>query len=292
MRLGAIEAGGTKFICGIGNENGEILERVTIPTSTPNETFQKVVDFFQEKQMDALGIGSFGPVDLNRESSTYGWITSTPKKYWNNVDIVGEMKSYFNVPIGFDTDVNAAALGELEWGSAKGLDSCIYMTVGTGIGVGAITEGRVVHGLLHPEMGHILVQRHAEDPFKGSCPFHGDCLEGMAAGPAIEERWGEKGVSLAGKSQVWELEAFYLAQALVNYILVLSPKRLILGGGVMKQEQIFPILKENVIRLLNGYIQHENILEKIDEYIVPPGLGDHAGLCGGLALAKKVRSCF
>ncbi|WP_221567074.1 ROK family protein [Alkalihalobacillus sp. TS-13] len=287
MKYGSIEAGGTKFVCGIGNENGEILEEITIPTTTPEETLSQVVEFFKGKEIEALGIGSFGPVDLNPESPTYGFITTTPKRHWNNADLVGEMKKHFDVPIGFDTDVNAAALGEMEWGAARGLDSCLYMTVGTGIGVGAISEGRIVHGMLHPEMGHIRVRRHEDDAYEGSCPFHGDCLEGLAAGPAIETRWGQKGVELADRPDVWELEAFYIAQALVNYILVLSPKRLILGGGVMKQKHLFPLVRKHVMKLLNGYIQHANILEKIDEYIVPPGLGDHAGLCGGIALAKN-----
>lgn len=288
MILGAIEAGGTKFVCGIGNENGEIIEKISYPTTTPEETLQLVTDYFKDKQIEALGVGSFGPIDLNQESSTYGFITSTPKKHWKNVNLLGELKKHIDVPMAFDTDVNAAALGELEWGAAKGLDSCIYMTVGTGIGVGAVTEGKLIHGMLHPEMGHILVKRHEDDTYKGNCPFHGDCLEGLASGPAIENRWGQKGVVLSANPQVWELEAYYLAQALVNYILVLSPKKLILGGGVMQQKQLFPIIIENVVNLLNGYIQHENLLVCIDEYIVPPELGDNAGLCGALALAKRI----
>jgi fructokinase len=287
MILGAIEAGGTKFVCGIGNENGDIIEKISFPTTTPEETLQLVTDFFKEKQIEALGVGSFGPIDLNQESSTYGFITSTPKKHWKNVDLLGELKKHIDVPIGFDTDVNAAALGEIEWGAAKGLDSCIYMTVGTGIGVGTVAEGKLVHGMLHPEMGHILVRRHEDDTYKGNCPFHGDCLEGMASGPAIENRWGQKGVVLSANQNVWELEAYYLAQALVNYILVLSPKKMILGGGVMQQKQLFPIIIENVVNMLNGYIQHENLLTNIEDYIVPPELGDNAGLCGALALAKR-----
>ncbi|KZE64166.1 fructokinase [Fictibacillus phosphorivorans] len=286
MRLGAIEAGGTKFVCGIGTEQGEVIERISIPTTTPEETLEQVIGFFKTREVDALGVGSFGPVDLDHASPTYGYITSTPKRHWNSFNLVGELKKRFSVPIGFDTDVNAAALGESVWGAAKGLDSCLYMTVGTGIGVGAVSEGKLVHGMLHPEMGHILVRRHEEDPFRGSCPFHGDCLEGMAAGPAIEARWGTKGVELAGDSKVWELEAYYLAQALVNYILILSPKKIIIGGGVMKQEQLFPLVREQTVKLLNGYIQHDNLLKTIDQYIVPPGLGDNAGLCGALALAK------
>lgn len=287
MKLGAIEAGGTKFVCGIGYEDGEVIERISIPTTTPEETMRHVVDYFKEKNVDALGVGSFGPIDLDVSSATYGYITSTPKEHWNQYDLVGELKKHFQVPIGFDTDVNAAALGESLWGAAKGLDSCLYMTVGTGIGVGAVSEGKLVHGMLHPEMGHILVRRHVEDHFAGSCPFHGDCLEGMASGPAIEARWGKKGVELASDLEVWELEAYYLAQALMNYILVLSPKRIVIGGGVMKQEHLFPLVRNVVVQLLKGYIQHENVLNRIDKYIVPPGLGDNAGLCGALALARQ-----
>ncbi|MQR94728.1 ROK family protein [Fictibacillus phosphorivorans] len=287
MILGAIEAGGTKFVCGIGNEDGEVLERISIPTTTPEETMRLVVDYFKEKKVDALGVGSFGPVDLDVSSPTYGYITSTPKKHWNQYDLVGKLKNHFHVPIGFDTDVNAAALGESLWGAAKSLDSCLYMTVGTGIGVGAVSEGKLVHGMLHPEMGHILVRRHGDDHFAGRCPFHGDCLEGMASGPAIEARWGKKGIELASDSSVWELEAYYLAQALVNYILVLSPKRIVIGGGVMKQEHVYPLVRKWVIQLLNGYIQHKNVEGHIDTYIVPPVLGDNAGLCGALALARQ-----
>lgn len=290
MILGAIEAGGTKFVCGIGNEDGEVLERISIQTTTPEETMRHVVDYFMEKKVDALGVGSFGPVDLDVSSPTYGYITSTPKKHWDQYDLVGELKNHFHVPIGFDTDVNAAALGESLWGAAQGLDSCLYMTVGTGIGVGAVSEGKLVHGMLHPEMGHILVRRHDEDHFTGSCPFHGDCLEGMASGPAIEARWGKKGVELASNLEVWGLEAYYLAQALVNYILVLSPKRIVIGGGVMKQEHLFPLVRNVVVQLLNGYIQHENVLNQIEKYIVPPELGDNAGLCGALALARQAHT--
>ncbi|MBZ5749038.1 ROK family protein [Metabacillus rhizolycopersici] len=287
MLLGAIEAGGTKFVCGIGGENGEIYERVSFPTTKPEETMKQVVSFFNQKKIEAIGIGSFGPIDLTKTSDTYGYITSTPKPYWENFNLVGEVKKHFSVPIGFDTDVNGAALGESKWGAAKGLDSCLYITVGTGIGVGAVVEGKLLHGLLHPEMGHILIRKHPEDYFGGSCPYHLDCLEGTAAGPAIEKRWGNKGVELSNDKRVWELESYYLAQAIVNYILILSPKKVILGGGVMKQEQLFPLIRKEVIKLLNGYIQSKDILEGINSYIVPPGLGDNAGLAGALALAHN-----
>jgi fructokinase len=288
MVIGAIEAGGTKFVCGLGNEDGVISERISIPTTTPEETMAEVVSFFKDKRIEALGVGSFGPVDLEQSSATYGFITSTPKPHWAQFDLVGELKKYFDVPVGFDTDVNAAALGESLWGAAAGLDSCLYMTVGTGIGVGALVEGKLIHGLTHPEMGHIMVRRHGDDTYAGRCPYHGDCLEGLAAGPAIEERWGKKGIELKESPEVWEMEAHYLAQAIANYILILSPKKVIVGGGVMKQDQLFPLVRGKVKEILGGYVQSGQILEDIDEYIVPPGLGDNAGLAGALGLVKSL----
>ncbi|BBW97736.1 ROK family protein [Geobacillus icigianus] len=287
MILGAVEAGGTKFVCALGDEQGNIRERAVFPTTTPDETMGRVIDFFRPHNVEAIGIGSFGPVDLRPDSPTYGHITSTPKQAWANFDVVGTLKQAFPVPIGFDTDVNAAALGEQRWGAAQGLDSCLYMTVGTGIGVGAVVEGRLLHGLLHPEMGHMFVRRHPDDAFAGICPYHGDCLEGMASGPAIERRWGKKGAELADRKEVWELEAFYLAQAIANYVLILSPKKVIVGGGVMKQLSILPLVRQRVQELLNGYVQHEAVLENIGEYIVSPGLGDNAGVAGALALAAE-----
>jgi len=287
MKLGAIEAGGTKFVCGIGNGQGEIYDRVSFATTTPEETMGQVIRYFKEKDVDAIGIGSFGPVDPNKASDTYGYITTTPKPYWNQYPILGELRKHIDVPTGFDTDVNAAALGEAEWGAAKGLDSCVYVTVGTGIGAGALVEGKLVHGLLHPEMGHILIKRHPEDTFAGKCPYHNDCLEGMAAGPAIEQRWGKKGYELEHSDQVWEFEAYYLAQAVTSLIYILSPKKVILGGGVMKQKQLFPLIRGQVAQMLNGYVQKPELAAGIDDYIVPPGLGDNAGLSGALVLAKR-----
>lgn len=288
MLFGAIEAGGTKFVCGTGSEYGEILEKVTIPTTTPGETMERVIGYFKGKHLDAIGIGSFGPVDLRKSSSTYGYITSTPKPHWSQFNLLGEIQKEFPVPIGFDTDVNASTLGEMEWGVAKDVDSCMYMTVGTGIGVGAVVNGELLHGLTHPEMGHIFIRRHEEDLFEGSCPYHKDCLEGMASGPAIEKRWGKKGLELAGVTKVWELESYYLAQAVANYILILSPKKIILGGGVMKQQHLISMVSDRVAELLNGYLQHESIISgQIKDYIVSPGLGENSGLCGALALAKK-----
>lgn len=288
MILGAIEAGGTKFVCGIGNEHGEIMDRISFPTTTPEETLGQVIRYYADKQVEAIGIGSFGPIDLNKESAAYGSVTTTPKPYWSQYPILSELRKHIHVPMGFDTDVNAAALGEAEWGAAKGLDSCVYVTIGTGIGAGAVVEGKLLHGLLHPEMGHILVKRHPEDTFAGSCPYHSDCLEGMAAGPAIEKRWGRKGIELVENQQVWEFEAYYLAQAVTNFIYILSPKKIILGGGVMKQKQLFPLIHRHVISILKGYVQKEELTpEKIGQYIVPPALGDNAGLSGSLVLARQ-----
>ena len=286
MYLGGIETGGTKIVCGIGTETGEIIERTSFPTTKPEETVEKMVAFFKDKDVKSIGIGSFGPVDVNKNSDTYGYVKNTPKPHWSNYDVLGAITNHFSIPIEFETDVNAAALGEMEWGAAQGLDSCIYITVGTGIGVGVVSEGNMVHGMAHPEAGHIIVKRHPGDDFEGSCPFHKDCLEGMAAGPAIEKRWGKKGIDLVDHPEVWELEAEYLAQAITNFILVLAPKKIILGGGVMKQQQLFPLIREKVIRNLNGYVESKE-LSDMDNYIVPPGLGDNAGLAGTLALAKK-----
>jgi fructokinase len=288
MLIGGIEAGGTKFVCGIGNENGEIIEQLTIPTTTSEETMPQVISFFQDKGIEAIGIGSFGPIDVDKESATYGYITQTPKLAWKDYNIVGEVKKHFEVPVGFHTDVTAAALAENMWGAGRGLDSCLYMTVGTGIGVGAIFGGNPLQGLTHPEMGHVFVKRHPADEFAGACPYHGDCLEGMAAGPAIEKRWNVKGQHLSERAEVWELEAYYLAQALMNFILVLSPKKIVVGGGVAKQEHLLSLVRKNVLALLNGYVPVVALNEgAIDDYIVLPGLGDKAGLTGAIALGAE-----
>lgn len=287
MKIGAIEAGGTKFVCGIADENGKIFERVSFPTETPEKTMKNVIEFFKDKGIEAIGVGSFGPVDLNRDSKTYGYITKTPKPYWSDFDLIGTLKKEFDLPLAFDTDVNVAALGEVIWGAAKGLKNCLYMTIGTGIGGGAVVSGELIHGMLHPEMGHILLKKHSEDLYEGRCPFHRDCFEGLASGPAIEDRWGKKGVELPETHKAWEFEAYYIAQALVNYILVLSPEKIILGGGVMKQKQLFPLIRKNVKELLNNYVQTKEILEDIDNYIVYPKLGDDAGILGSVALILK-----
>ncbi|WP_336785120.1 ROK family protein [Paenibacillus sp. MMO-177] len=287
MRLGAIEAGGTKFVCGIGNEHGVIEERVSFPTELPERTMGNVIDYFKDKQVEAIGIGSFGPLNLDPQSPFYGHVTTTPKPGWANYPFLGVLGNSFDIPFGWDTDVNAAAYGEATWGAAKGLESCVYFTVGTGIGVGVYSEGKLVHGLVHPEGGHVLTRRHPTDRFAGICPYHGDCLEGMASGPAIEARWGVKGSEIPADHPAWEIEAFYIGQAVSNVILMLSPKKVILGGGVMHQHQLFWLIRSEVIKNLKGYVQSEEVLDRIDSYIVPPGLGENAGLAGSLALGLK-----
>lgn len=281
--LGAIEAGGTKFVCAVGDKPGRIKDSIKIPTTVPEETMAGVIEFFKQYDIESIGIGSFGPIDVNQESETYGYITSTPKLAWRNYPFVQALEESFGVPVGFNTDVNAAALGEAVLGAAKGLDSCLYITVGTGIGAGAVVNGKLLKGLSHPEMGHIIVRRHPEDTYKGTCPYHADCLEGLAAGPAIEERWGKKGVSLVKRNEVWDLEGYYIAQALMQYILILSPKKIILGGGVMNQTQVFTSIYKYLPELLKDYVA----LPELSSYIVSPGLGDRAGITGSLLLANQ-----
>jgi fructokinase len=285
MLFGALEAGGTKMVLAIGNENGEILEQVSIPTETPDITIPKIIEYFKGKEIAALGIGSFGPIDLDKKSPTYGYITSTPKLAWANYDFVGNIKKSLDLPIGFDTDVNGSALGEATWGSTKGIDSSIYITIGTGVGVGVFQNGGLLHGMLHPEAGHVLLSKHTEDNFEGACPYHPNCFEGLAAGPAIEKRWGKKAIELKDNEKVWEMEAYYIAQALVGYILTLSPHRIVLGGGVMHQEQLFPMIRQKVTELLNGYVRTAQ-LNDMDNYIVPAALNDNQGIMGCIQLAK------
>lgn len=284
LRIGGIEAGGTKFVCGVGNERGEVVDSISFPTEDPETTLGKAIAYFKEKSVDAIGIGSFGPIDLRLGSPTYGYVTTTPKPGWGNVDFLGTLRREFDVPCGWDTDVNAAAFGEATWGAAKGLKSCLYYTVGTGIGIGVFLEGRLVQGLVHPEGGHMLTRRHPGDDFAGLCPYHGDCLEGMASGPAIEARWNVKGHELPSSHPAWEMEAYYIAQSITGAVLLNSPEKVILGGGVMQQSQLFPLIREAVKANLNGYVSAGEIAERMDEYIVPPGLGQQAGLCGAFAL--------
>ncbi|NLO10099.1 MAG: ROK family protein [Clostridiales bacterium] len=284
MLIGALEAGGTKMVCAIGDEKGNIIDRVQIPTESPDITMPLLIEFYKDKGIDALGIGCFGPIDPDKKSKTYGYITSTPKLAWRNYNIVKTFYDALNVPIGFGTDVNAAALGEYTWGALFDCQVGLYITIGTGIGVGVCIDGKPLHGLMHPEAGHIILSQHANDDYEGICPYHFSCFEGLASGPAIEGRYGKKAYELNNESEVWELEAYYIAQAIANYILCYSPVRIVLGGGVMHQEILFPLIRAKVKEYLNGYINSKFILDDIDSYIVPPALGDDAGIKGALRL--------
>jgi fructokinase len=277
-------------VCAVGTGPDDLRAETRFPTTTPEKTIGHAIAFFeeyaQEEPLAAIGISSFGPVDPNPVSPTFGCITTTPKPGWANTEFASRIKGALGVPFGFDTDVNGAALGEHRWGAARGLDTFIYLTVGTGIGGGGLVNGKPMHGLIHPEMGHVRLPRHPDDAFPGVCPYHGDCLEGMATGPALEERWGQPAETLPVDHPAWEIEAHYLAYGLVNFICTLSPQRILMGGGVMEQSHLFPMIRRKVQSLLNGYVASTVILERINEYILPPGLGNRAGVLGAVALAQ------
>ena len=284
-KYGALEAGGTKMVCAIGLADGTILEQTSIPTTTPAETIDAIANYFENKGIVSLGVAAFGPVDVRKDSPKYGHILNTPKLAWQNFDLLSALKEKIPVPMEIDTDVNGSCLGELTFGCAKGLDSVIYLTIGTGVGAGIAVGGKLVHGMLHPEAGHILLNKHPDDSYNGKCPFHRNCMEGLCSGPAIEERWGAPAYTLQDKNEVWELEAYYIAEALVNYICTISPQKIILGGGVMHQEQLFPLIREKTKELLNGYIETDE-LNDMDNYIVPASLHDDQGIMGAVQLAK------
>ena len=287
----AIEAGGTKFVCAVGSGLDDLVAETRFRTTTPDETIGRVVEFFRRAvpagSLAAAGIASFGPVDLDPGSATWGHITTTPKPGWAGTDLAGRVARALELPVAFDTDVNGAALGEHRWGAARGLDSFLYITVGTGIGGGAMVGGRPLHGLVHPEMGHLLIARREDDGYAGSCPFHDACLEGLASGPAIEGRWGVRAESLAAEHPAWELEAHYLALGLANLVCALSPERILLGGGVMDQRQLFPLVRRKLRQLLAGYLQTPAITEENDQFVQPPGLGARAGVLGAIVLAER-----
>ncbi len=289
MLFGALEAGGTKMVMAVGDEGGRILEQRTIPTTTPEETMPQIVEYFKEKIKEkgivALGVGAFGPVDVVSGSPTYGYILNTSKLAWKNYNLAGTLEKELGIPVGLDTDVNGSCLGEMTYGCAKGLDTVVYITIGTGIGAGIAVGGKLLHGMLHPEAGHMLIAKNSHDPGKSVCPYHDSCFEGLASGPSIEARWGKKAVELVDKSIVWELESEYIAKGLVNMILTLSPQKIILGGGVMHQEQLFPMIRSKVITMLNEYYTTKE-LENMDSYIVPASLQDDQGVMGAIRLAQ------
>ncbi len=287
-KIGALEAGGTKMVLAIYDENGTELERLTLPTETPEVTMPKMIAFFREHQIDALGVGSFGPLDLNPASPTYGYITSTPKLAWKNYPLLEKLLDGQDIPAGIDTDVNAAIIAEVELGAARGCENAVYVTIGTGIGGGVYSNGKTVHGLLHPEVGHALLKPHPDDPNpRGVCPYHESCLEGLAAGPAIGARVQGDAKDLPDDHPTFAIEAYYLAQMCVNLIMTLSPERIILGGGVMQREALLKQVRQETLRLLGGYVQSPAITEHIDEYIVAPELFPVSGLVGSYLIGKK-----
>lgn len=288
--FGAVEAGGTKFVCAIGDEGGTIHSELRFPTADPVSTLAKVRDFLKDirggSAPSAIGVACFGPVILDRRSEKYGFIANTPKPGWSDVDMAGMLAREFSCPVGFDTDVNAAALAEHRWGAGRDTKNLVYLTVGTGIGAGVLIEGVPLHGLTHPEIGHIHPRRHPLDAsFSGVCPFHGDCLEGLASGPAILARSGSELQHLDAAHSQWELQADYLGQLCAQLVLTVSPQRIIIGGGVMAQQRLFPLLRQRMLHWLGGYVQRDEILADIDRFVVPPALGSHAGVLGALSLA-------
>ena len=287
---GGIEAGGSKWECAIGTNPDDVRAAETIKTTTPKETLGRAIAFFErEGPVDAIGIGSFGPIDQKLSSPTWGHITTTPKPGWAHTDVGQEIRRRLSVPVAFDTDVNAAALGEHRWGSGQGLDTFCYITVGTGIGGGGLAGGNLLHGLLHPEFGHMRIPHDVErDPFEGVCPYHGDCWEGLASGRAIEARWGKPAEELDDEPAVWELEAHYLALGLVSVMCVLSPERIVVGGGVARRDALLPLVQREVLSLMNGYLDSTVVRDRISDYITPPALGGRAGVLGAIALAEAV----
>ena len=278
-------------MCGVGTGPDD-LQLTTVPTTSPQATIDQIIAFFRDhagRELSAVGIGAFGPVDLHPESPTFGFITSTPKVGWQQYDLASTLYRALQVPIGFDTDVNAAAAGEARWGAGRGLPNFLYLTVGTGIGGGALVNGEVIHGLLHPEMGHIRIPHDlGADPFPGSCPYHKDCLEGLASGPAMQARWGKRAQELPADHPAWVLEAHYLALGLATWVCTVSPERILLGGGVMQQASLFPMIRQELLRLLNGYIDAKPLLNDVDSYVAPPELGSRAGVLGAMVLAEHI----
>ncbi len=287
---GGVEAGGTKFVCLVGSPAKHVVNETRFPTTDPEETLRRVVDFFalylEQGVLAAVGVGSFGPLDLNPLSPSYGWITTTPKAGWTHLNLQPRLARELGIPVVVDTDVNAAAFGEYYWPEVnQGLDPLVYVTVGTGIGMGGVVNGKPLHGMIHPEAGHIPVAHNwDQDPFPGVCPYHGDCLEGLAAGPAMAERWGMPAEELPADHPGWELEAEYLALALCNVIYALSPQRIVLGGGVSQHPGLVQKVRQKVLRQINGYLHSPRLLESIDTYIMLPALDQRAGVLGAMAL--------
>lgn len=287
MLYGAIEAGGTKFVCAVADEKLNIIDKVKIDTLEPEYTMAETKKFFAKHQIVSLGIGTFGPVDIHKDSPDYGMIQNTPKLKWRNFNIIKSLKETLDVPMIIDTDVNAAALGEYKMGYGIGKRSVLYITIGTGVGAGFAVNGETLRGLTHPEMGHVLVRQLEEDNFEGVCPSHKNCLEGLVAGPAIEARCKTKGHLLPEDHKVWDYVADYIGQALMSYNLILSPEIILIGGGVSQQEHLFPKIRKAFKRHMNSYISHPVLDTDLSEYIRYPKNGQLAGLYGSFQLAIK-----
>lgn len=287
-----IEAGGTKFVCAVGTGPDDLCEETRIDTGAPEATLREVTEWLRaqrrKRPITAAGLACFGPVDLNPASTAYGHVTVSPKVTWCHTDVLGPVREAAGVPVGFDTDVNGAALGEMTWGAAKGLDTCVYLTVGTGIGGGVVAGGRSVQGLVHPEVGHMRIPHdRARDPFGGCCPYHGDCLEGLASGTAMRERWGRPGAELSADHPAWALEAHYLALGLQNLMVTVSPQRAVLGGGVSQAPGLHAMIQAELVELLGGYVTHPQVEAGLKDWVVPPALGQRAGVLGAIELARR-----
>lgn len=286
MLYAGIEAGGTKFVIGICDDAYQIIDECTIPTTSPEATMNKVIEYLKRYDIVSIGLACFGPIDLNRNSDSYGFITTTPKPGWSNYNIVGRLKDAFQVPIGFDTDVNAACLAEAVL-SLQPLSDVVYITVGTGVGAGVMVNQQLIHGLVHPEVGHITLHRHKDDTnFESACPFHSDCLEGLSSGTAMRKRWQVDPQTLAVDHQAWDIEAYYLGQAIANIMLMYSPRRVYIGGGVMGQKQLLPRIHKYTKQFLNGYIANDNFNQNIEQFILLPQLSPYSGLLGAVELGK------
>ena len=285
QRYGLIEAGGTKFVLGVADANGRITARHRIPTTTPDETLGAALNWFQAQgPLDAMGIAAFGPLELDRASPHWGYVLETPKPHWAMADLAGPFVRHLGCPVAIDTDVNGAALAEHLWGAGQGARSCVYITIGTGVGGGAVVDGRILGGAGHPEMGHMRVDRHPDDRvYPGYCSFHGGCLEGLACGPAILERWGKSLSDLPAHGPEQRIIAFYVAQAIVSLQAIIAPARIILGGGVMATAGFIDLVREEADRLGQGYFA-----TRAADIVTLPGLGDDAGLMGAFALSRTV----
>lgn len=284
--LGAIEAGGTKFVVAVADHDYNIVERTSFSTLDGQKTVEQVIAFFDKfDDIDAIGIAAFGPIDIVEESTTYGHVLDTPKRGWSGYDFLGAMKDWRDIPYYWTTDVNGAGWAEFETGAAKDVNNMVYLTVGTGVGAGIVSGGKLVAGYGHPEAGHIFLQKHPLDKYEGHCPFHGDnCLEGLAAGPAIEERWGRSAKEIPDDDVAWKIEAFYLAQAALDYTMILRPEKIVFGGGVPHREILFPLIRESFAEQMSDYLA----VPDLDEYIVPVANGDNAGILGCFYLAKTL----